>query len=154
MVLTSMFSSFACSSTKPPKRDRAADPDAAPANLASDNSSLSIPAASLAATTSAANADAEEASPAAIGKLHSLVTIARGRSLPATRSRHSLTRGNISSLTAVLTTSSSAAKSAENSTDILVHSESSVTDSELTAGRFRSISRLPQYLIRAIFGCA
>src|SRR3954470_20811126 len=59
-------------STKPPKIDRATDPEpgrASPETSAGDTAS---PAACDAATASAANPDAEEAKPAAVGTLFSV----------------------------------------------------------------------------------
>src|SRR5210317_2633605 len=94
-LLTSISSFVFLSSTKPPSKDRAAEPEALPARLASSGVDIDRPAASAAATVSAANDDAEEARPAAIGKLQVLTICARGRSCPATLSRHADRRGSI-----------------------------------------------------------
>ena len=116
---------------------------------------LRFPNAALsAAVTKAANADADDARPAAIGKLHSLVTRIRGRLRPITPYRQRLTRGNIAGLASPLTMSTSAAAVSSLCSRITVDSSSSVTEIEPTAGRLRLVSLFPQYLISAMFGCA
>ena len=151
---TSMSSLVLDSSTKPPSRDRAAEPEACPARLASRAVSRFASIAAAAATVNAANEDADEASPAAIGKLQVLVIRACGRSLPATRSRHADRRGSLPASGAPLTRSSSADNAASNSTCMRVKRSRSVIEIEPTAGKLRTTSRLPQYLISAMLGCA
>jgi hypothetical protein len=53
--------------------------------------------AAFAATTNAENEEEEDASPAEIGKLHSLIILANFRFLPITRSKHWLTRNKLGS---------------------------------------------------------
>src|SRR5210317_2071622 len=153
-VLTSIPSPSLRSSTKPPYSERAADPDARPASPANSSTLRGLPPAADAATTRAANEDADDARPAAIGKLLSLVTRAHNRSAPSTVSRHRATRGNIDCALRPLTRSSSRSSPPSSSTSIVVYRSSSVSEIEPTAGRLRSRSRLPQYLMRAILGWA
>src|SRR6185437_4226139 len=112
--------------------------------------------AALAATTSAAKPDAEEANPAAVGKL--LWVSMRARlSTPASarrESRHADTRASAAGEGASFKRNSSRFSDASNSTRVRVHNESSVMESEPVAGKFSAVSRLPQYLINAMFGCA
>src|SRR5690606_1783028 len=53
-----------------------------------------------------------------------------------------------------LTDSVSDSAPSANSTDILVHNASSVSDRDPAAGRLAPVARLPQYFTSAIFGCA
>src|SRR5512146_230726 len=69
-------------------------------------------------------------------------------------SRHAETRATAAGAGASFSRNSSCFSDASNSTRVRVHSESNVTDSEPVAGKFNAASRLPQYLIRAMFGCA
>ena len=81
-------------STNPPKTERAAEPEPLLANSDNFRLSRSNPAALVAANASAANAEADEARPAAVGKLLSLLTFA-AIDIPAMLliiSRKSLTR--------------------------------------------------------------
>src|SRR5690606_14636001 len=123
-----------------------------PPSRASASVSPLSPAASAVAITSAANAEDEDARPAAIGKLLSLSTMAFGRERPSNRSRQADTRSSIVPPGTPLTERLSKRASSENSTDIFVHKESSVSDREPAAGRLMPLSRLPQYFTRAIFG--
>jgi len=152
MLFTTMWSASLRNSTNPPYSERAAEPEARPARSASSAVVRVIPAAADAATTNAANDDADDARPAASGKLLPLDTAARGRSAPRTVSRHAATRGNRSGLSSPLTLSRS--KSLSRSTHISVYRSSRVIEIEPTAGRLRAVSRLPQYLTRAMLGWA
>src|SRR5690606_20906687 len=80
--------------------------------------------------------------------------MAFGRERPSNRSRQADTRSSIVPPGTPLTERLSKRASSENSTDIFVHKESSVSDREPAAGRLMPLSRLPQYFTRAIFGCA
>jgi len=142
------------SSANPPYNDRAAEPDACPASRANSSVSYDRSAAPAAATVVAANADAEEASPAAIGKLLWLVIFARKRCAPMTLSRQRLIRGSNGGLSSPFTNNSSLRRSRLNATLTSVYSSLNVIEIEPTAGRFRATSRLPQYLMSAMFGCA
>ena len=73
---------------------------------------------------------------------------------PNTLSRQVLMRGSIASFSNSLTTSRSRSSVSLSETDISVYRSASVTEIEPTAGRLFVRSRFPQYLIRAIFGCA
>ncbi len=82
------------SSTKPPNTDRAAETELLRARSLTPAPDHASPAAALAASASAANADALEARPAAVGKSLELKTLARAV-MPAcarTRSRSAVTR--------------------------------------------------------------
>src|SRR3990170_4954478 len=83
-----------CQTTKPLGTERAADPEPRRANLESDCSSRLRPAAVLAAKASAAKAEEEDAIPAPLGKLLSVVMRAFVLMLASwrTRSRKSDTR--------------------------------------------------------------
>ena len=69
----------ACMRTKPPKIERAAEPEPRRARSDSSRGGSSRPAARAAATASAAKPEADEASPDAVGKRLCAVTRARGR---------------------------------------------------------------------------
>ncbi len=81
-------------STKPPKIERAAEPEPRRASTDSSAGASASPAAPVAASASAANPDADDASPDAVGTLLSVTTVARA-AIPArarTRSRNAVTR--------------------------------------------------------------
>ena len=84
------------SSTNPPYKERAADPDTAPAKQARALLLFFNSKAALTATTSAENAEEEDAKPAEIGKLHSLSMYAKSLLFPAKKSIQLDTLGNIS----------------------------------------------------------
>src|SRR5690606_30780031 len=67
----------ACISTKPPKIERAAEPEPRLARRLNSVGESVRPSAAAPAPTSAANPDAEDASPAPVGKLLRLTTRAR-----------------------------------------------------------------------------
>ena len=67
----------ACMRTKPPKIERAAEPEPRRASSDSSRGGSSRPAARVAATASAAKPDADEARPEAVGKRLCEVTRAR-----------------------------------------------------------------------------
>ena len=142
------------SSTKPPYNDRAAEPEARPARLANSSVFRFCSANASAAMVSAANADAEDARPAAIGKLHWLVTRTGRRRAPSTVPRHRWILGNIPLSARPLTINASSSNVSSYSTHMVVYKSASVIEIEPTAGRLRSASRFPQYLINAIFGWA
>ena len=100
--------------------------------------------------------EADEASPAPVGKLLKettsapAVTPARARSTSSRR----LTRRVVDSSWRPLSDTRSRSQAGSKHTRLRVQRVSSVIDSEPTAGRFRAASRLPQYLINAMLGCA
>ena len=80
----------ACSSTKPPKIERAADPEPRRARIDSSLAVASTPAAAQAATARAANPEADDARPAPVGKLLVEVTVAAERMPARSRTRSSI----------------------------------------------------------------
>src|SRR5699024_1191117 len=118
--------------------------------------SRSCPAARLAESASAAKPEADDASPAAVGKLFLLTTSALKRDFPATVvSKKADIRLSGCPLTIFpLSLKESVANASSKRTRVSVFSESSVMDIEPTAGRFFAAERFPQYLMRAIFAYA
>src|SRR5262245_26453924 len=146
----------ACISTKPPKIERAADPDPWRATMLRSRGESARPNAASAARTSAANPDAEDASPAPVGKLLRLTTRTRV-STPALRrkrSTHAEIFARSSSRRLPSSTSSSLRCADVSSTSVSVNNASSVIEIEPTAGTFRRASALPQYLTSAKFAPA
>src|SRR5262245_12516849 len=146
----------ACISTNPPKIERAADPEPCRATMLRSRGLRVTPSAVSAARTSAANPDAEDASPAPVGKLLRLTTRTRV-STPAlcrSRSTHAEIFARSSSRRLPSSTSSSLRSVGASSTWVSVNSESSVIEIEPTAGTFKRASALPQYLTSAKFAPA
>jgi hypothetical protein len=116
-----------------------------------------MPAAALAARLSAANAEADDASPAPAGKLFSLSTRAKWIK-PArlrTRSSRELTRRNPAPLTGrVLMNNSSWLRAGSKCTRVRVSKPARFIEMEALAGIRSLESRSPQYLIKAIFALA
>src|SRR6185437_13784324 len=143
-------------STKPPKIERAAEPE--PRRARSDNSRASIPSPSArsTATASAAKPDAEDANPAPVGK--SLPVSTRARVVMPARTRNRSRNAPILRLCASsrspFNAMSSASSAPSKRTWVRVCNASSVMDSEPAAGRFNAASRLPQYLTSAMLGWA
>ena len=77
----------ACISTKPPKIERAAEPDPCRATMLRSRGDNVSPNAASPARTSAANPDADDASPAPVGKLLRLATRARVSTAALRRSK-------------------------------------------------------------------
>src|SRR6185436_6355990 len=146
----------ACISTNPPKIERAADPEPWRATMLRSRALSVRPNAASAARTSAAYPDAEDASPAAVGKLLRLVTRTRV-STPALlrrRSTHAESFSRSSSRRLPSRTSSSPRSLGTSSTSVSVNNASSVIEIEPTAGTFKRASALPQYLTSAKFAPA
>ena len=142
------------SATKPPKIDRAAEALAWRAIALRWASSRVSPAAMLLAATKAAKPEALDAKPEAVGKLFSLITLARS-SVPArARTRDKtfcvLSKGlPVASLPFKM--NSSSRRPEENSQLVSVHIGDSVNDKLGTAGKFKARSSFPQYLESAMF---
>src|SRR5690606_2456008 len=116
----------------------------------------SIPSAAAPAPTSAAKPEADDASPAPVGKLLRLTTLARVAT-PArcrSRSRQADTRASCSGRAAPSSVSSSASSRSSKRTRVSDQSPSSVIEIEPTAGILSAVSALPQYLISAMFARA
>src|SRR5262245_6967185 len=146
----------ACISTKPPKIERAADPEPCRATMLRSRGPSVRPSAASAARTSAAKPDAEDASPAPVGKLLRLVTRTRVSTWALLRSRstHAEIFARSSSRRLPSRTSSSLRRFGASSTSVSVNSASSVIEIEPTAGTFKRASALPQYLTSAKFAPA
>ena len=150
-------SSQASHRTKPPGTLRHAEPEPRRARRESASVESCKPAAAHAATVNAAKAEAEEASPVPAGKL--LWEMMRAFRLiearARTRSRCVETRSRaeaVASASSIVTLSAS--RSEQNSTVVVVVNAARFIESDELAGRRRALSRLPQYLMSAIFGCA
>ena len=104
----------------------------------------------LIAVINAANPDAEEASPAPVGKLL-LVVISSGDTSYVSRRllKKRLTLASVAGSPFIVRRSLSA-----SFTCVRVASSSSVMDRDGVAGSFSSTLPLPQYFTRAMFGCA
>ena len=139
-----------------PKIERAAEPEPIRASSERVRSSQSTPSASAEATVSAAKPEAEDARPAAVGKLLAVSTRANPRTPARWRStsRKAEMRGVRSGAGVPSRTSSSAANAGSKRTVVSVYRASSVSEMEPTSGRFSARSRLPQYLISAKFAPA
>ncbi|MCG3140677.1 MAG: hypothetical protein HDKAJFGB_01788 [Anaerolineae bacterium] len=137
--------------------ERAALPEPCRARMESARASKSKSAARVAASDNAANADALDARPAAAGKLLRDATRACVSifAKPRTRAKCSLTRAQVlASAGAPSSSMRSWASALSNSTVVSVVSAPKFMESESFRGIRNFASRLPQYLIRAIFGCA
>ena len=146
-----------CIRTKPPNIERAAEPEPRRASSLSVALSNCVCSAASAAHTRAAKPDADEASPAAVGKSLSLSTLAAPPRPARARMRSS------SALTRALSTGDARSPSRKTWSGPGLESKAirvrlrrslSVIESESTAGVLRSASRLPQYLISAMLGWA
>lgn len=153
--------------------DRAEETDVRRARSLSCSGDQSSPSAAAAATASAAKAEALEARPEAVGKSLRLVTCARCET-PAdarTRSRRPETRrrapapagrraavgsfaGAPSRIEVPPSSSSSSPSEGSNATVVMVLIPASGTERLGTAGRLCPSSSFPQYLARAMLGCA
>ena len=154
----------ACMRAKPPKRLRAAEPEPSRARAESWGRERWRPAASVAARARAAKPLEEEARPAAVGK--SLVERMRAPPSAArvagpcssatrsrTRSRRVATRSRLAAGTAT-PLSSSESSSAPKVRLVRVATGPRVRLRLPAAGRLSRLSRLPQYLTRAMLGWA
>ena len=113
----------------------------------------SRPSARAPAPTSAAKPEADEASPAPVGKLLRLTTAARVPMPAMSRrmSRQAETRPSPSGRGLPSSTSSSLASAGSKATSVSDHNASSVIEIEPTAGTFSVPAVFPQYLTRAMF---
>src|SRR6187401_876270 len=137
----------------PPKIERAAETEAERARSLSSAGFRPQPAAALAATASAANPDALEANPEAVGKSFCDSTRARScKPAPArTRSSSATTLAQAAgSCSLPFSTSSSLVALGSNSTRVTVVNAESVMERLGTSGRLSVTSRLPQYLASAM----
>lgn len=144
-------------STNPPGIERQADPDPLLARRDNSCSTRSRPAAVVAASANAANPAAEDAIPVPIGKLRVLSTRACV-SIPAfarTRSSSVETLARASSPASSWSmVNRSADRSGKKVTLVRASRAARLKEIEPFTGRLSVSSRLPQYLIRAMFGCA
>lgn len=119
--------------------------------------SRSMPVALQAAATIAANPEALEASPEAVGKLLLLSMRALASSLAIARTWSSTLMARVLGLpsaTLPFSTSSSSLSVGSNVTVVSVRMGSSVSEMLGTAGRFSATSLLPQYFDRAMLARA
>src|SRR5512139_2257065 len=145
----------ACHSTNPPGIERAAEPDPRRASRERSCSLRFSPAALLPARASAANAEAEEAIPAPEGKLLLVITSARSLIFARERmiSRIYDTRSRPGPATSCpLMTSSSYGSDGWKLTVVWVNNPSRLMEMDPFIGMRRVLSRLPQYLMKAILG--
>src|SRR5664280_946183 len=137
--------------------ERQAEPEPRRASRDRLGSSRLMPAAFVAASARAANPAAEEAIPAAVGKLLSLITSA-WECIPAIRrtsSRKSETRCKAAPFFLLpLSMSESFCFKSEKFTVVRVSRPARFMEMEPLTGRRRASSRLPQYLMKAMLGCA
>src|SRR5947207_5619125 len=142
---------------KPPNIDRAADADPRRARRDSAVGSRSRPYAAAPASARAAKPLAEDARPAPVGT-ELRVSTAAGSVRPAnsrTRSRNATTRCRCSpSAGEPSSTTLSACTPGSGRTVVVVGKTSKVIDRLSTYGIMSRSSRLPQYLISAMFGWA
>src|SRR5438876_8194286 len=137
---------------RPPKIERAAEPEPRRASAESAGGSSTIPAARLAASASAAKAAAEDARPTPRGTVLRVVTSARSRR-PAsarTRSRKRATRSASSPAASTPSISTRSASPPPKATDASTERPSSVSEMLPVAGRLSARSRFPQYFTSAI----
>src|SRR5437763_1559821 len=132
----------------PPGTLRAAEPLPRRASAESSSGDLFCPAAAQAATASAANPLALEASPAAVGKKLREKTRALSR-IRAASSKARTLEGSCGA-----PSSSNESSGAPSSTLVSVRSRSSATLSEPASGTISASSRFPQYFTSAMFACA
>ncbi len=147
----------ACMRTKPPNTERAAEPEPRRARIDSSRGDSSRPAARAAAAASAANPDADDASPDAVGKLLRERTRAR-IGMPACARIEIEERGE------PLHVPGGRGRAVEHELVALerrvelhggLGGERGERERRLpAAGRFKSASRLPQYLTSAMFAHA
>ncbi len=136
--------------TKPPNTERAADADAWRAASERSAALMPRPKAASRAVTSAANPDADDASPAAVGKSLAVCTSTGGTEY-RWRSRARQPAILASAVSRPFRWKRSAAASR---TSVVVVRVSRVTDREGAAGTLPAPGAFPQYLIRAMFGWA
>jgi len=156
-AIDSSSESPASHSQKPVGIERQADPEPNRAKRESSASLRCSPAAVLPAKARAANAAAEEAMPAPIGKLFWL-SISAKRFSPARLRMRSIkwtTRINASpSDKEPFTETRSERHAEEKATVVRVSNAPRFMEIDPFAGKRKESSRFPQYLINAIFGCA
>src|SRR5262249_796970 len=140
-----------CHSTKPPKIERAAEPEPRRASAESAGGSSRRPAARLPARASAANAAADDASPAPRGTRLRVTT--RARSVRAASCRRTSRKSTSRSRSAPLAGSPSMVRSSIGAspkpTSASTDSPSRVSEMLPVAGRLSEASRFPQYFTRA-----
>ncbi len=142
--------------TKPPYSERAADADARRASIERSTSDMCSPSAASIAVISAAKPDADDARPAAVGKLLSVSmrNPRRGRRLRVRSADRDRRRSSRRARPCRSGRRRVRHCSASTLTRVRVRSCDSVIDSDGVAGTLSGPSRLPQYFTSAMFGCA